>query len=133
MVWSHEAEVAIRRILLEYWNAPDCWESECQRLQAVPLFTTIGASVFVRPNGEVILDHWDGPTREEVRTDRGHQLGALYVLSFKHPDLKRLLPTRSADCIDCDACVNLVIPRRPGEFCGKCGGLGWLPEKPCSI
>lgn len=127
MVWSLEAEAAVRRLMAE--PPADPWVREqCQRLEAAFAGWDMWSSFFLRPDGNVVIvgEDVDHPKESSVYNDREHQLMVLVWLSRNRPDFKAILPAREPDAMDC-RCVS--IPRfAPGQLiCSECGGLGWLP------
>lgn len=89
------------------------------------LFGTIGADVFLRPDGStcaLVEGGRDEPDRWEENSASEH-LSALVIATKAFPELARLLPRRPNDAESCAACHG--SGRIHGIVCGTCSGLGW--------
>jgi hypothetical protein len=89
------------------------------------LFGTIGADIFLRPDGStraLIEGGRDEPDRWEENSASEH-LSALVIATKAFPELARLLPQRPIDADTCTACGG--SGRIHGIVCGTCSGLGW--------
>ena len=89
------------------------------------LFGTIGAEVFLRPDGTTVAliegapgdpDQWQDDTEQD-------RITALVIARKQFPELEQLLPRRPADATDCPECGATGFIH--GIVCGACSGLGW--------
>ena len=89
------------------------------------LYGTIGAVVFLRPDGTTIAlvegspgqpDYWEPD-------DEGQRTASIAVALRRFPELQRLLPKRPGDATDCAVCAG--TGRLHDLVCGACSGLGW--------
>ncbi len=127
MVWSPEAEAAVRRLMAE--PPADPWVREqCQRLEAAFVGWDLWSSFFLRPDGNVVIlgENVDRPEEFSVYSKDERQLSALVKLSHRHPEFAALLPARESDAVDC-RCVGIPLFAPGRVICSECGGLGWLP------
>jgi hypothetical protein len=90
------------------------------------LFGTIGAEVFLRPDGTTVAliegaagepDRWQGDNEAD-------RISALVIALKRFPELARLLPSRPEAASECPACA--ATGRIHGVVCGACSGLGWV-------
>jgi hypothetical protein len=97
------------------------------------LFGTIGAEVFLRPDGTTVAliegavgepDRWQGHTEAD-------RISALVIALKRFPELGRLLPIRPESASDCPACA--AAGRIHGVVCGACSGLGWVIRRQPNI
>jgi nucleotide-binding universal stress UspA family protein len=89
------------------------------------LYGTIGADVFLRPDGSTIALVEGGrgePDRWVVGTE-ADRIADLVIGAERHPELARLLPSRPPSAADCTACG--ATGRIHGIVCAACSGLGW--------
>jgi hypothetical protein len=95
-----------------------------ERTGGVPVYSDIGGTLVVAPNGDVL--HFD-PDTESVRPvteDRWRNL-ALARAAKRFPELVVLAPLRPPDATTCPACGGLgVVLGSVG--CAECTGLGWV-------
>ena len=100
------------------------------RLRAWPVYGDIGGALMLDAGGTVFC--CDNNTLEvRPETNRGWQLLALVIASRRIPELRALLPPRSAASSDCSACNGTgQVEVGPGcqLWCGVCWGLGWRRE-----
>ena len=89
---------------------------------ALRIYADMGGSVFIRPDGSLI-----GETESRVpeAVDAVWQTVALVVGARTHPELRELLPKRTATAEDCARCNASGMLH--GSVCGRCSGLGWTP------
>jgi hypothetical protein len=105
----------------------------------IPLFGTIGAEAFLRPDGSVwyyeAVDWVNDPDKYEWREGIGNDRWAAIVLGCRRiPQLKALLPVRPSDAPTCRRCNGrgeiLVSVQADGSkrgiTCPDCGRLGWI-------
>jgi hypothetical protein len=90
------------------------------------LFGTIGAEVFLRPDGTTVAliegapgvpDRW----QDDTEADR---TSAPVIACEQFPALERLLAHRPVTAGDCHACAATGLIH--GVVCGACSGLGWV-------
>jgi hypothetical protein len=90
------------------------------------LFGTIGAEVFLRPDGTTVAlvegaagepDRWHDDTESE-------HIAALVIARKRFPELEQLLPRRPERAADCSMCAATGLIQ--GMVCGACSGLGWI-------
>src|SRR5258706_15444888 len=89
------------------------------------LFGTIGAEVFLRPDGTTVSliegeSSDDSTWSEDSLMDH---YAALAIGKRHYPELAALLPVRPPQASDCTACVGTGSIR--GIVCARCSGLGW--------
>ena len=96
-----------------------------QQAGGMRLFGTMGADVFLRPDGSTVSliegsgtesDHWHDDTADE-------RIAALVIALDRYPELASLLPSRPNDAQDCAGCQG--SGRIHAIVCAKCNGLGW--------
>ena len=102
------------------------------------LFGTIGCEAYLRPDGSVIWYEEPvgaaGYQSYEKRTPTPQErAGAINAGGRRHPELRELLPVRTADatCMVCRGTGTFIRPdgsRVDGVWCGQCVGLGYLVE-----
>jgi hypothetical protein len=129
VVWSPEAEAAVRRLMAEPHPTP--WvQGHCERLGAASVGGSMWAWYFLRPAGQVVIvgEDEDRPDADSVYVDRAHQLSALVWLSRRHPEFGGLLPAREPGAADC-RCVGIPVLGPGKVICSVCGGVGWLPAQ----
>ncbi|CAN5856250.1 hypothetical protein BH20ACI4_BH20ACI4_24210 [soil metagenome] len=88
----------------------------------------------ITPNGEIFLLKWDNLADQKLETNQRTINGILNQGIKKYPELKELMPIRSANDIDCPSCNGTGIDPIAKELnlidniiCW-CGGLGWIPK-----
>ena len=80
-------------------------------------------------DGKVVSFNRDEPFDLQVVAVPNAELAVFGHAWTKFPELAPLVPTRTADAIDCPACDGSGLVRhglRPANFSCYCGGLGWL-------
>ena len=80
-------------------------------------------------DGKVVSFSRNEPFELAVVAVPNAQLAILAHAWMKFPELAALVPTRSADAIDCPACEGSGLIRHgnpPRELSCYCGGIGWL-------
>lgn len=94
------------------------------------LFGTIGAEAYLRPDGSVRIYHDFGEGREEWGWKEAsdiERMQAIVIASERHPELRRLIPIRPDQAVNCDPCHGSGYLWQ-SIHCGHCGGLGWLRD-----
>lgn len=96
---------------------------------ALPLYYGWTDTIGIRADGELISwsTEWEYAGTRPVK-DRVWMIVALISGSERYEPLRALLPNRPTDAADCDACFNKPVFAAYRLFCGKCGGIGWLPK-----
>jgi hypothetical protein len=97
---------------------------------ALPVYADMGGTLFLRPDGEILVLDGGSNHEPQIETDPGWRITAVVVGAEKYPELRRLLPARPSGVEDCEACEGRGQVR-VGDIdyrflCGKCYGLGWL-------
>jgi hypothetical protein len=90
------------------------------------LFGSIGAEVFLRPDGTTVavVETPPGePDEWQLDADVDH-IAAINIALKRFPELARLLPHRPGNTPDCAACDGTGYIY--GVVCGTCSGLGWI-------
>ena len=80
-------------------------------------------------DGKVVSFRRNEPYEVEAVAVPNAELAVFAHAWTKFPELAALVPTRSADAIDCPACEGSGLIRHgnaPRELSCYCGGLGWL-------
>jgi hypothetical protein len=99
---------------------------------ALPIYSDMGATFFIRPDGEILVRAHDSRDDPVVEREPRWRLAALVVGAEKYPELKELLPSRPAETADCTSCGGtgrLKVENIERTFvCGTCHGMGWLAE-----
>jgi hypothetical protein len=99
---------------------------------ALPVYSDLGGTLFVRPDGEILFLEHDSPDEPKVERDPAWRLSALVSGAEKYPELRPLLPVRGKGARECDACAGRgrvqIGEAGRGILCGRCRGLGWLPR-----
>jgi hypothetical protein len=102
-----------------------CYVAE---FSALPLYLGWFETIGIRPDGEFISwsteNEFAGVKAVEERT---WMLSALIVGAKRYPELRRLLPQRGPDDLDCK-CFQHPKFVSVEVLCGTCGGIGWLPS-----
>jgi hypothetical protein len=107
-------------------------------LNALPLYLDMGEGYAIRPSGEIVGFEWDNEENFQIERDARIRNIALNQGSKKFPELKRLIPPRSINDLDCSGCNGTGIPVifsqlgmdevvKGGIVC-YCGGLRWIPK-----
>jgi hypothetical protein len=120
--------------LVDRWLASPSNDPELARAVhnsgALPVYTDIGGTLFVRPDGEILILEHDSTGAPRSETDPGWRITAVVVAAEKYPELGGLLPTRppgATYCQECEGRGRLRVPNFDRDFlCGKCYGFGWL-------
>jgi hypothetical protein len=107
-------------------TGPDGLFEVARRCNALPVHRDMGGTLFVTPEGDVLVMGLDDST-PEVEHDPNWRLSARVSAAEKYPALGSLLPPRPVGIADCSACGG------SGELqigtvrlgCGYCWGLGW--------
>ncbi|WP_163870938.1 hypothetical protein [Myxococcus eversor] len=89
---------------------------------ALPLYGDLGGLIAIHPDGTVLTYEWE-TSRSEV-TDERWTVVALTNGCRKHPELRELLPPRTASALDCATCTGTGSLAH-SVTCGTCLGLGW--------
>ena len=90
------------------------------------LYGTIGADVFLRPDGTTIalVEGGRGESDRWVVGTEADRIADLVIGAGRHPELARLLPGRPSSAADCTACG--ATGRFHSIVCAACSGLGWI-------
>jgi hypothetical protein len=93
------------------------------RFGGLPLYYGWGATIAIRPDGQMVEWNTDGcqPVLERMWV-----VAALITGSKRYPELKELLPVREPGAVDCSCREHPIFASGKLE-CGECGGIGWLP------
>lgn len=128
--------------LVDRWLASPSNDPELARAVrisgALPVYADLGGTLFVRPDGEILVLEHDSPDAPQVEADPGWRITTVVVAAERFPELVGLLPTRPDGAPDCQECLGRGSFRVPyidrDWLCGKCYGLGWLgatiPRRP---
>ena len=108
--------------------------SICQvvaELHALPLYSDIGGTALLSPDGQVWELAWDAD-RPKL-TDKRWRILALVNGAERFPELRELLPVPREPAPVCPACQGagrFSFPPATDSrvLCFQCAGLGWLPE-----
>ena len=97
---------------------------------ALPVYADMGGTLFLRPDGEILVLEHDSRDAPQIEADPGWRMTAVVVGAEKYPELGRLLPARPLGTGDCEGCRGRGRVRF-GDIdhdflCGTCHGLGWL-------
>lgn len=94
-------------------------------LQALPLYSDMGGTIFIHEAGTLILVEGDDGWACEV-TDMMWVKIALVNGAKRYAGLQSLLPSRSSLARTCASCGGLgLFAQLSGIGCGECHGLGW--------
>jgi hypothetical protein len=110
-------------------NHPELYRIIAQELNILPIFFNWEGFIGIRPDSTFIFyDEEKEKWKEE--NNRAWQITALVDGSKKYKVLKRLLPERTDDAVQCSECEgtgNLLVSGKIDEraICGSCFGLGW--------
>ena len=98
---------------------------------ALPVYAGMGATLLLRPDGEILCFPCDSPGAPVPESDPVWRLIAVVVVAETYPELRPLLPVRPFETPDCQPCAGTgrfrigESDRRSGVICGECNGLGW--------
>jgi hypothetical protein len=105
-----------------------------QIIGALPLWADWNGGVAICPDGELIGFLWDEPQSAEVEADPHLRFLACVAGAEKYPELKALLPKRTAldrGCPSCNGSGVILGLKELGidlkNIRCYCGGAGWLP------
>jgi hypothetical protein len=102
------------------------------QFEALPLCIDWERCWALRPDGRVVVFSHEGGQPDPREEDDPRLVNvALFQGSITYPELKPLVPLRSADAKDCPYCAaGGIEPDRLEEqhIVCYCGGLGWVPE-----
>lgn len=121
----------IESVLSDYLKQPDMGDAAfAEQHQALPLYADWTGTTYLTTSGEFWYRNAEyDPPRIERDLNDASKLLALAVAAGRHPQLARLLPSRSPDAIDCDQCGGKGQVTIPGIshsiLCGWCSSLGW--------
>lgn len=88
----------------------------------------------LKPSGKIIVFELDNSNSFEVVTNPRIINTVLFQGIKKYPELKALMPIRSAKDIDCSSCSGTGIEplakklNLTENIICWCGGLGWIPK-----
>jgi hypothetical protein len=123
----------IRSLVARWLASPDHADlTEAVRVSgALPVYSDMGGTLFIRPDGEVLFLEIDSEDDEpRPLADEAWRMTAVVVGAERYPELRPLVPSRPADTPDCDACAGrgrIRVAESDQRFlCGRCYGLGWL-------
>ncbi|MFY1827150.1 hypothetical protein ACN47A_14620 [Myxococcus fulvus] len=121
----------LKHYLLNVAEPPD-HRALARELNALPLYSDMGALLAIRLDGQVLTYDWE--TRQvDENTEGLWKVVALTARLDRHPGLMELLPARSPQALDCEVCQGkgfILLDEAPRLSCGSCWGLGWR-ESPC--
>jgi hypothetical protein len=128
-VQDPDGAAAIRRLSAEAARAAKWdWEREAAaRTGGLAVWSSIGATLVVTPEGTVLsIHHDDGTIREE--SNAGWIRMALVLVARKDPALRSWAPVRPEDARVCTACAGVGTITQFGVVleCGTCFLTGWL-------
>lgn len=113
----HSAE--LQKLVLEFKALPMAFNFDCYAIKA---------------SGEIIVFELDSPSEFEVEKNPRIVNTILFQGIKKYPELRELMPIRSADDIECSQCDGTGIEPMAKDLnltdsiiCW-CGGLGWIPK-----
>jgi hypothetical protein len=110
-------------------NAPDLVDA-VHASGALPVYVGMGGTLFLRPDGEILILEGGSNHDPQVETDLSWRITAVVVGVEKYPELRPLLPARPPGTEDCEACHGRGRVHIGGIdyrfLCGTCYGLGWL-------
>jgi hypothetical protein len=129
VVWSPEAEQAVRRMMADRPPRDEWLRHHADRLGALFAGWDLWSCWFLGPSGEVVIVGEDDaqPESDSIYSDRRHLLSAVSGAARLYPELAGLVPAREPGAVDC-VCAGhpqLFGPRK--VICSECGGVGWLP------
>jgi hypothetical protein len=120
----------------EYSEAPfgpPLHQQVLRELQVFPMLLDLSGGYAIRPDGEVIKFFADGSIKWSIESDQRVRNIALFQGSKLFPEIRELLPSRSANSETCPQCKG--TGRVPGlkeaeevNIICYCGGLGWIPS-----
>jgi len=128
-VWTPLAESVVLQLIADLpANGSNPVGTHAVRLGALPIGASMWAEYYLRPNGVVVVvgEDFDHPDVDSVYRDRNRLLRMLVWGLRRYPELKRLLPVRGPDAIDC-GCRKVRTYVEGHRICHTCNGLGWLP------
>jgi hypothetical protein len=88
----------------------------------------------IKPNGDIIIFELENPSKFEIEKNPRIINTVLFSGIKKYPDLKELMPVRSATDVDCPYCEGSGVEptaeklNLTDKIACWCGGLGWIPE-----
>lgn len=129
MVWSPEAERAVRRLMAAHPPRDEWVRQHADRIGALFAGWDLWSCWFLRPSGEVVIVGEDDtrPESEGVYSDRSHILSAISGAARLYPEMARLLPAREPGAVDCVCAGHPQLFGLGKVICPDCGGMGWLP------
>lgn len=99
-----------------------------QRLKFLPLYFGWTALLGIRSDASLVRwDHDDD--REVIHELRDPFLCRMTLVAGakEYPELRALVPARTAESVTCDSCAGTgQLAGLPGSVICLCGGLGWL-------
>jgi hypothetical protein len=122
------------RSLVDRWlvsppNDPELAET-VRTSGALPVYADMGGTLFLRPDGEILVLEHDSTDAPQIEADPGWNITALVVGAEKYPELAQLLPARppgTANCEECEGRGAVRLGSIGRDFlCGTRHGLGWL-------
>lgn len=120
---------AIEYALAEYLQDPVLGHIELAvQHSALPLYGGWSGTVFLTTGGDFLFcDAESDPGELRLERDPQSQLMSLVVATKRHPILSNLLPPRSTESENCEACNGTgATPFGNGRvLCRECHGVGW--------
>ena len=126
--WSPRAKELVEQLIADL-PEEKLAGSHARRLNALPVFWSLWAEYYLRPNGEIVIvgEDFDCPDVDSVYSDWDRVLPVLVSAARRYPDLRELLPVRGPSDVDCP-CRSVPMFAEGKVICSECKGLGWLPE-----
>lgn len=130
--WGPVIERKMEEMQAGRW-APECDPEGARRLarehKAMFLCWDWSAAFLLRPDGLILLVLCEDDVETVEEAESGWALFALARACAIHPELRPMLPPRSAGAIDCGACEGTgLMPVGDGRplSCMICSRLGWV-------
>jgi hypothetical protein len=131
---STAIEGSIKALVRAWHDGPDPHDlgPVVRETGAIPVYSDMGGTLFIRPDGEILLLCHDSDEPPQIEPDPHWRLWAKVAGAEKYPELRVLLPIRDENATECRSCCGRgrVLIGETSLRCGDCCGLGWLSHKP---
>jgi hypothetical protein len=97
---------------------------------ALPIYSDIGATIFLRPDGAILIQPHHSDDAPVVEERRSWRILALSLGAEKYPEIRDFLPQRpsgSDDCLECGGSGRFKVAELT-FVCNTCHGIGWVAE-----
>jgi hypothetical protein len=130
---SPTVERIVKALVCAWLDGPDPHDlgPMVRETSALPVYTDMGGTLFIRPDGEILLLCLNSNEAPQIERDPVWRLTAVVAAAEKYPELRVLLPIRDDNAIECQSCGGRgrVSIFRSELRCGDCCGLGWLTHE----